>query len=64
MPPALILRLALVQSVVRPLDLTDCDGRLPPEGLALCVGRGVDCGLLHHDSVIVGLAASVKRLAK
>ena len=64
MTPSLILRLALVQPVVRPLDLADSDSRLPPEALALGVGWGMDCGLLHHNPVIIGLAAGVEGLAK
>ena len=62
MPPTLILSLALVQAVIRPLDLTDRDRRLPPEALTLGVGRGVDSGLLHHDPVVIRLAAGVEGL--
>ena len=62
MPPTLILRLALVQAVIRPLDLTDRDRRLPPEALALGVGGGVDSGLLNHDPIIIRLAAGVEGL--
>ena len=62
MTPTLILRLALVQAVIRPLDLTDRDSRLPPEALTLCVGGGVDSGLLHHDPVVIWLASGVEGL--
>ena len=61
--PALVLCLALVQPVIRPLHLGDRDGGLPPEGLSLRVVWGVHRGLFHDDSVVVRLAPSVERLA-